>query len=204
MQSRTLGDPAVKATRLARIHDPLIAPLTAFVDRIRRTDDPHALYWAPYFDPKSGGTEAQVLMLLESPGPKVSQTEFVSADNPDQTAENMSCLLKLAGLSLSKVLLWNIFPWQLSAKQVVTQTTAHLREAAPVTRELLTLLPELKVIVLVGRQAEAGWKHAGMPVVSNIKVLACPHPSPLVFIPRPEAASLALSVLGEARQFCNQ
>ena len=202
MQTRTLGLEAEREKRLTRIYEPHIAPLTAFVDGIRKTTDPHQPYWAPYFDPVSGGTAAQVLCLLESPGPQVSTTGFVSADNPDQTAENMSCLLKLAGLSRSKVLLWNIFPWQLSAEQVVTPTTAHLHEAAPVTRELLTLLPELKVIVLVGRQAEAGWEHAGVPVASDIKVLACPHPSPTVFLTNQKAAVKTLATLVEARWHC--
>ena len=126
MQTRTLGDEFVKTARLARLQEPHIAPLTAFVDRIRKTTDPLAPYWAPYFDPKSGGTSAQVLLLLESPGPKVSQTGFVSADNPDGTAENMSCLLKLAGLSRDRVLMWNSFPWQLSAQQVVVPGESHL------------------------------------------------------------------------------
>ena len=107
MQTRTLGDEFVKAARLARLQEPHIASLTAFVDHIRKTTNSHAPYWAAYFDPKSGGTSAQVLLLLESSGPQVSQTGFVSADNPDGTAENMSCLLKLAGLSRDRVLMWN-------------------------------------------------------------------------------------------------
>ena len=131
MQTRTLKDSTVQTTRLARLQEPHIAPLTAFAERIRRTDDPHEPYWAPYFDPESGGIRAQVLFLLESPGPKVSNTSFVSADNPDRTAENMSGLLQQAELSRDKILLWNIFPWQLSAKQVVTPTKQQLIEAVP-------------------------------------------------------------------------
>ena len=181
---------------MARLQEPHISPLTAFVERIRKTADPHSPGWVPYFDPKCGGTGAQVLMLLESPGPKVSQTQFVSADNPDGTAENMSCLLKLAGRSRSKILLWNIFPWQLSAERVVTPTNQHLLEAVPATLELLTLLPELKAIVLVGRKAEAGWEHAAVPVNPAIEILRCPHPSPTSFNTNHKAAALALSVLG--------
>ena len=144
-----------------------------------------------------------MLLLLESPGPKVSKTGFVSADNPDQTAENMSCLLKLASLSRKKILLWNIFPWQLSAKSVIAPSEKDLIEAAPATRELLMLLPELKVIVLVGKKAKAGWEHVGLKVDPGIEILHCPHPSPQHFNPKPEAAALALSVLGRARQLCS-
>ncbi|WP_407569961.1 uracil-DNA glycosylase [Deinococcus altitudinis] len=203
MQTRTLKDPAVKAARLARIHELHVAPLTAFVERIRRTDDPYQPYWAPYFDPKSGGVGAQVLLLLESPGPQVSRTEFVSADNPDGTAENMSCLLKLASLSRQNILLWNIFPWQLSAESVIAPGNAHLMEAAPTTRELLTLLPALKVIVLIGNRAKAGWEHVGVTVDAEIKVLHCPHPSPIPFSVNPESAVKALSVLVQAQQLCS-
>ena len=98
-------------------------------------------------------------MLMESPGPKVSQTGFVSADNPDGTAENMSCLLKLAGLSRDRVLLWNIFPWQLGAQHVMVPGDDHLREAASATLELLSILPALKVVVLVGGRAAKGWMY---------------------------------------------
>lgn len=50
------------------------------------------------------------MLPLESPGPKVLQTGFVSANNLDGTAEITSCLLKLAGLSRDRVLMWNSFP----------------------------------------------------------------------------------------------
>jgi uracil-DNA glycosylase len=202
MQTRTLGDPVVQLARVARLQEPHIAPLTAFIDRIRRTTDPHAPYWAPYFDPKSGGIKAQVLLLMESPGPKVSQTGFVSADNPDGTAENVSCLLKLAGLSRDRVLMWNSFPWQLSAKQVVVPGENHLREAAPATLELISLLPQLKVVVLVGSRAAQGWTHVAPLLEQLPAVLKCPHPSPVNLTPRPEAAALALEILGQARQRC--
>lgn len=157
----------------------------------------------PYFDPESGGIGAQVLMLLESPGPQVSKTMLISADNPDGTAENMSCLLKLASLSRKRILLWNIFPWQLSAESVIVPDKQHLIEAAPATRELLTLLPQLKVIVLVGNQAKAGWEHVGLEIDPGIEILHCPHPSPIPFGVNPESAVKALSVLVQAKKLCS-
>lgn len=198
MHTRTLGDPAMKAARLSRLQEPHIAPLTAFAERLHRHDR-----WAPYFDPDSGGVQTQVLLLLESPGPKVTQTRFVSADNPDQTAENISCLLKLAGLARTKVLLWNSVPWQLDDDHVVTPTEQHLLDAAPATLELLSLLPELKVVVLVGSKAEKGWAHVAPQFSRSVQVLSCPHPSPVSFGPRPEAAAQALSIFGRARQLCS-
>ncbi|WP_293914797.1 uracil-DNA glycosylase [Deinococcus sp.] len=202
MQTRTLGQDAVRLARLARLQEPHIAPLTAYVDRIRKTTDPHEPYWAPYFDPDSGGLAAQVLLLMESPGPQVSQTGFVSLDNPDGTAENLSMLLRLAGLSRSKILMWNSFPWQLSAERVVMPTDENLEEAAQYTLELLSLLPALKAVVLVGSRAARGWQHVRNPPA--LTVLNCPHPSPVNFGPKPGAAALALSVLGQARTLIGQ
>ena len=122
-------------------------------------------------------------MLLESPGPKVSRTQFVSADNPDGTADNMSCLLKLAGISRDRVLLWNIFPWQLSASGVVTPTDQNLREAVPVTLELLSLLPELKVIVLVGKKPRQDGNT--LPCLSILSSRSCAARTPARCISRP-------------------
>ena len=176
------------------MNEPHIAPLTAFVHRLRQTSP----LWTPDFDPESGGIHSSVLLLLQSPGPKVSVTGFVSADNPDQTAENLSCLLKLAGLSRSKVLIWNIVPWQLSADGVVAPTPQHLADAAPATLELLSLLPALNVVVLVASKAELGWRHVATRSTVSAAVLTCPHPSPVNFSPRPEAAVKALAALVEA------
>ena len=39
----------------------------------------------PHFDPLDGGSNAQVLFLMEAPGPKASASGFVSRNNPDET-----------------------------------------------------------------------------------------------------------------------
>jgi uracil-DNA glycosylase len=196
MQTRTLGIDAVRLARHTRLQEVHITPMTAYVERYQR---PHPNEM-PYFDPDSGGVDAQVLLLMESPGPQVSKTGFVSLDNPDGTAENLSMLLRLAGLPRQKVLIWNSYPWQLSAKRVVMPGEQHLIDAAPATVELLSLLPALKVVVLVGSRAARGWQHVKNS--PDLTVLNCPHPSPVNFGPKPEAAALALSVLGQARLLC--
>ena len=43
----------------------------------------------PDVDPLDGGVNARLLILLETPGPRVLGTGFVSRDNPDGTAANM-------------------------------------------------------------------------------------------------------------------
>ncbi len=198
MQTRTLADPPVLAARREQLSEAHIAPLTAFAGRLRQSSG----LWAPDFDPASGGVSAFILLLLESPGPKVSSTGFVSLDNPDATAENMSCLLRLAGLNRKKVLLWNSVPWQLSGDGVVAPTERQLREAAPATRELLSLLPKLRAVVLLGDRAKRGWPFVADGSSPAFQVLSCPHPSAVNFGPRPEAAVSALGALVRARRLC--
>nr|WP_244977117.1 uracil-DNA glycosylase [Deinococcus humi] len=153
----------------------------------------------PHFDPRSGGIHSEILLLLESPGPKVAQTGFASPDNPDRTAENLSCLLKLAGISRERCLMWNIVPWQLSAGGVVTPTAMQVRAATPATLELLTLLPELRVVVLVGGKAQSGWRFVQPELPRPLPAMNCPHPSPRFFATDPQAPVRALSALVEAR-----
>lgn len=83
MSIRALASPAAVRARLARRDEPQVRLLNAFAAQIA-ADTGH---WTPAFDPDSGGVGAKVLLLLESPGPKVSVTSFISQDDPDQTAE---------------------------------------------------------------------------------------------------------------------
>ncbi|GAA5533812.1 hypothetical protein Dalu01_02220 [Deinococcus aluminii] len=177
---------------MAQVFASHVAPLNRWVEMERAESG----RWIPYFDPADGGMAAQVLLLLESPGPVVSRTRFVSMDNPDGTAENLRCLLHLSGLRRRDVLMWNAVPWQMSEGGVVTPRPAQYAEAAPLTRQLLSRLPRLQTVVLVGRHAERAWPLVGSP----LSTLACPHPSPQNFVSRREAAAQALGTLVEARR----
>lgn len=199
MQTQTLADPGVLAARRARLGEPHIAPLTAFAARLRESETLGERLDLPNFDPESGGVHSEILLLLESPGPKVTHTDFVSLDNPDRTAENLSCLLKLAGIGRRRCLVWNILPWQLSAGGVVTPTAAQVKAATPAALELLTLLPALRVVVLVGGKAQGGWKFVSPSLPRPLPTVNCPHPSPRYFATDPQAPVRALSALVEAR-----
>ncbi|QFP75115.1 uracil-DNA glycosylase [Deinococcus sp. AJ005] len=199
MHTQSLADPSVLAARRARLQEPHIAPLTAFAARLRESKALGGRLDLPDFDPESGGIHTDILLLLESPGPKVAQTGFASPDNPDRTAENLSCLLKLAGIGRGRCLLWNILPWQLSAGGVVTPTAAQVKAATPATLELLTLLPALRVVVLVGGKAQGGWQFVSSKLSRPLPTVNCPHPSPRYFATDPQAPVRALSALVEAR-----
>ena len=193
MQTRTLADQTIRDDRLARLREPHIVSLAELSKLIHSETG----CWTPNFDPESGGIRAKVLFLLESPGPKVSETGFISQDNPDKTAENMTQLLENAGLSRFDVVLWNIVPWQMSEKHVVTPKLQQLKQAAPYTLRLLNLLPDLSAVVLVGKRAQRGWEHVALPPERHIEVFNCPHPSPQNFNSRPTERQIATSQLQE-------
>ena len=82
---KLLGNLQARTARQAELRDPHIAPLTAFVDRVRAAMGSD--YEIPYFDPWDGGTAAEVLYLLEAPGSKAVLSGFVSRNNPDESAK---------------------------------------------------------------------------------------------------------------------
>ena len=81
-------------------------PLSAFIDTLRSARSEAV----PYPDPRDGGAKAQVLLLLEAPGRSAVASGFVSLDNSDGTARNLSGILSETGLARSEIIVWNIIP----------------------------------------------------------------------------------------------
>lgn len=122
---------------------------------------------------------------MEAPGPQAVKSGFVSRNNPDLTARNMTELLRDAGISRSQTALWNIVPWYVGTEERIRPVTrCDLRRAETYLAALLPLFPELRVVVLVGRKAEAGWKASRLS--PSMPVVATYHPSPLVFHTSPD------------------
>ncbi|WP_180970066.1 uracil-DNA glycosylase [Deinococcus planocerae] len=196
MQTRSLEVPALRQARLERSFEPHVSPLNRWAEQVQAKSG----RWVPFFDPEDGGVSARVLLLLETPGPAVSRTHFVSVDNPDGTAENLRCLLHLSGLRRRDVAVWNAVPWQMSAGVVVTPRPGQYADAVSLTRQVLGLLPDLRVVVLVGRHAGKVWPLIGSP----LPTLACPHPSPQNVNSRRESAALALGTLVQAYKLVSE
>ena len=130
---------------------PHMKPLTDYVVALRDNLGEH--YHIPNFDPCDGGVHARVLFLLEAPGPKASK--FASSNNPDPTAKNLWNLIHDAGIARADTLIWNIVPWYVgTGKHILPVNSADIRQALPYLEELLALLPNLQMIVLVGRKAQ--------------------------------------------------
>lgn len=175
---------SVVQVKQSRLHDPHVVGLNRMVlDINRRRADDQA---APWFDPADGGTNAEVLLLLESPGPRATAHKgsgFVSADNDDQTAANISTLLQEARLDRRRIVIWNVVPWylpSLDGKSTKSPKPADILQAQPWLEELLSLLPRLKLVVPMGASALSGWMRylTGSAERPILPTLAVPHPSP--------------------------
>jgi hypothetical protein len=154
---------------LTRSH---IAPLAAYVDRLRRPR-----FYVPDFDPMDGGVGARILFLFEKPGPKTDPANggsgFVSRDNDDPTAEATYDFMREAGLPRRETVIWNVVPgWNGTRKLTGDET----KDTADELARLLKLLPKIDTVVLVGRTA--GRAKRFLP--SNIRIIQSDHPSPLV------------------------
>ena len=111
----SLSDKAVYTERLSMLRCPHIAPLSEFVDQLKRAFGRGG--GMPYFDPLEGGVQAKRLIVQETPGPKAVGTNFISRNNPDPTAKNTNEALRIAELGREDTLLWNVVPWNVSSMQ---------------------------------------------------------------------------------------
>lgn len=192
---KSLADSAEVARRRALLDAPHIRPLRALADAIAVERSATV----PDPDPLDGGTNARLLLLLETPGPAIARTGMVSRDNPTGTAANLFRFLSEAGIARRDSLIWNVVPWVIHADGALNRAPrrAELATALPWLDPLLALLPHLAVVVLAGRFAgEARGPllrlRPGLPVVDM------PHPSPTYVCTSPEVARRIRSGLAQA------
>jgi uracil-DNA glycosylase family 4 len=174
-ERQTLADPAVKARRIALIDAPNVAALNALVTEIRT--ECRCLDCVPHFDPADGGVVAKVLFVLEAPGPQAIASGFVSCDNPDLSARNMTALLAEAGIERGQIVVWNIVPWYLGDEKKIRPATKRDTDAGMVyLQRLLPILPQLRAVVFVGRHAQRATRDLELP--APLRRFESFHPSP--------------------------
>ncbi|WP_225739468.1 uracil-DNA glycosylase [Chlorobium phaeovibrioides] len=196
---KLLGDVTALELRLSQVNDQHIAPITAFVERLRERMGPGAAI--PFIDPWDGGIHAEVLFLLEAPGPKARNSGFVSMNNPDETAKNFFEICREAGLDRKKTIAWNTVPWYIGAgSKIRPANAADIAAGIQSLGELLQLLPKLKAIVLVGGKAQKAESHV-RNVAPHLQVFASPHPSPLFVNRKPENRGILLRSWQDVRAF---
>lgn len=182
-EPKSLRSSEARAQRLAALDDRHVAPLSDYVRSLRVRMG--AEYGIPYFDPLDGGTRADCLFLLEAPGPKAVASQFISRDNPDETAKNVFLLSQEAGIDRRRTVLWNVVPWYIgTGKKIRPANSRDLGAAAPALAELAALLPALHSIVLLGNKASTA-KSSIAELLPKARVFCLPHPSPMFVNRRP-------------------
>jgi hypothetical protein len=192
---KTLRNPEERARRQSLLGEDHVAPLAAYAAQLaERTGKA-----VPMVDPLDGGVNARLLILLETPGPRVLGTGFVSRDNPSGTSANMFRFLNNAGIARADTVIWNIVPWLIQtlgernrnpSRLEVTEGLAHLPD-------FLDLLPRLELAVLAGRKAEAT---LGLLAAREIPCLTMPHPSPTYVCTSPDVALRISACLEKASE----
>lgn len=160
----------------------------------------------PYADPDSGGVRSRILFLHESPGPQASPghgSRLISTDNDDPSAERFWRLSREAGLSRDGYISWNAVPWYVSATATnVNAKDADGQAALPCLHEFVTLLRELRVVVVMGSFAGLWWFRylIGYPGSRVLPLLGAPHTSNSARISRPGFENDILVAMVKAKQ----
>ena len=187
-----LADPAAAEARRAGLGAPHMRPLAEYAASLREATGREV----PDADPADGGVGARCLLLLETPGPAILRTGFVSCDNPAPTAGNLRRFLRDAGLPRDALLIWNAVPFVIHAPGAKNRAprSSEVRAGLALLPGLLALLPALRVCVLAGRAAAAA-----APVLRaerpDVPLVEMPHPSPTFVCTSPEVPRRIVSAL---------
>jgi hypothetical protein len=199
---RANASPEHLAAKRARLQEQHVAPLTEFVQAIRAETGGEV----PDFDPDMGGARARALLLLESPGRLGTSAAsrgsgMVSPDNKDGTAASSWKLYREAGLDEDLIVSWNIVPWYLGTpERNLPVGHGDVEAALPYLDRLLSLLPDLRVVLTVGKAACEGWGRY-QPADGRPKplALACPHPGLRNLNSRPAMRGQVLAALRQVQ-----
>lgn len=195
---KLLRDPAARDARRLQLTERHIAPLSEFVQQLR-AKVPNGII--PEFDPWDGGTDAEVLYLLEAPGPKASLSGFISRNNPDETAKNFFELNIAAGIPRKRTICWNAVPWYIgSGTKIRAAKSSDLNDGLRPLFGLLNLLPKLRAVVLIGRKAEYAAKELERRR-PDLKIFRTPHPSPMYCNRAPGNRQNILNALHQVAEF---
>lgn len=176
--TRRMADEAYHADQWARRYEPDVKPLNDLVDELGTHD---VAGHPPYIAPMYRGIHAPILAVLRDPGPKaggVKGSGFLSVENDDPTAERQLRFITEAGLDPAEVVPWNAYPWYINKKP----NAAQLHTGTEPLRRVIELLPELRVILLLGGTAQQTWSyftkaHTGLVEERGITVVQTYHPS---------------------------
>jgi hypothetical protein len=176
---RSLRDAGVRERR--RLDLPRLARLTAYVAKLRE----RGLGEVPDFDPLDGGVDARMLFLFEKPGPMTPDgargrrpgSGFISRNNDDPTAAAIFDFMQKAGIPRKLTVIWNVIPWWNSARKVTKEEKLN---GAKSVQELINLLPNLRAVVMVGKNADDVARPYLRTTGLWLSLFRSYHPGPLV------------------------
>lgn len=177
-RARSHSEPATVAGKQLRLDEPHVAPLTRLCERIA-TD---VRYQVPGADPDWGGVRARVLVLLRDPGTMTdgkAGSGLVSPDNDDPTAERLHGLIAETGLRSRDVLLWNAVPWLRPGNAGQRLSVAEMDAGNRWLAELLALLQRLRVVLVLGRDAQEALARRSASQLDGYVRIDAPHPGQL-------------------------
>lgn len=177
-----MRDAAYRKSQRDGIRQAHVAPVNAFVDQLAT----QGRGWVPHVAPSHGGVGARLLWVMRDPGPRTADpdhdgTGFLCAENADPTAERLCGLLDHAGIDLADTMPWNAYPWYVNRPPSV----AELRAGLPPLRHLLSLLPQLEVVLLFGNHARHSWRlleRETPAATAGLAVFSTRHPGRQAFI----------------------
>jgi uracil-DNA glycosylase len=187
--------------RRAHIYDENVRVLNQYVEALKEAKG--ADFDVPFFDPADGGVNARILLVLETPGRRAAgrqdASELVSIDNDDDTAANMSAFEQKANLTRDWLVHWNIIPWYVQTGKPILK--AQREEGAEELEKVITLMPRLQVIVLLGNTADIAYsRHFKDRPLPKIEVLKSYHPSPQCINRVSDRRDEVISTLTKARK----
>lgn len=117
----------------------------------------------------------EILVILQDPGNSSpeNKTGECSVLNPDPTAEKIRVTLSKIGIDDSRVLLWNFFPF-FGLRDTKILDDDKFFWASKID-DLLTILPNVKVMIICGSKAWQGMQFFHSE--KDIQLISAPHPS---------------------------
>lgn len=199
---KLLKDPMALKKRLEQLNEAHVSELTKFVHRLRKKIGPDVAI--PYFDPWDGGVEAEVLFLLEAPGPKALNSGFVSRNNPDETAKNFFEINYELEIDRKRTLTWNVVPWYIgTGEKIRPANSKDISAGIESLGELLTMLPKLSAIVLVGGKPQKAENHV-RSIAPYLQIFKSPHPSPMFVNRKPENRGVLVECWRDVKSFLDK
>lgn len=176
--ARRMADETFRGEQEHGRYAPHVRAINKMVDDLRDQD---GRGWMPHVAPWHGGVEARVLSVLRDPGPKTQDgvgSGFLCIENDDPTAERQCSAFAEAGINARDTTPWNAYPWYINRKPNASEQQAGVDPLV----SLLGLLPDLRVVLLQGVDAQDTWrrlekKHPEIASQERFQVVSTYHPA---------------------------